>query len=48
MGDTALAAHVVATTHPSALLRMPDATRRAEARGLFLRDLQTAAALVGQ
>jgi uracil-DNA glycosylase family protein len=42
--DTGLAPSVVATTHPSAILRMPDAHAREEARGLLVADLRVAAA----
>lgn len=42
-----LAPHVLATVHPSALLRAPDeATRRAET-GRFVQDLRTVAAALG-
>ncbi|HWE54669.1 MAG TPA: UdgX family uracil-DNA binding protein [Acidimicrobiales bacterium] len=44
--DTGLAPHVVATIHPSALLRISDATERTEATARFVADLQTAARLL--
>jgi uracil-DNA glycosylase family protein len=42
-----LAARLVATYHPSAILRMPDRVRRAEARDAFFTDVALAASLVG-
>jgi DNA polymerase len=44
---TPLAAHGIATVHPSSILRAPDdATRRAEYRA-FVKDLRTVARLIG-
>jgi hypothetical protein len=37
----------VATYHPSAILRAPDATRAAELRAMLVADLAIAAASVG-
>jgi uracil-DNA glycosylase len=44
--DTGLAPHVVATIHPSAVLRVPDADREV-ARGQLTSDLMTASSLLG-
>jgi uracil-DNA glycosylase len=38
--DTGLAPFVLATIHPSSILRMPDRQKRHEARAEFLRDLE--------
>lgn len=49
LGDTGLAPKVMATSHPSAILRMPDARLREEARSLLAADLRvTASALTGR
>ena len=44
--DTGLAEHVVATTHPSAVLRVADPAERESALTLLVRDLEAAAALL--
>jgi uracil-DNA glycosylase len=46
MPSTGLAPHVVATVHPSSILRMTERTQRAEARAQFVRDLRLAARLI--
>jgi DNA polymerase len=46
LDDTGLAPHVVATAHPSAVLRVTDAAEREEARRHLVRDLQTAVGLL--
>ncbi len=38
--DSEWASWITATTHPSAILRMPDREKREEARALFLEDLR--------
>lgn len=43
--DTGLAPHVVATAHPSTVLRAPSAAERQRATQLLVRDLQVAGAL---
>jgi DNA polymerase len=43
---TGVAPHVVATAHPSAVLRVTDAGEREEARRHLVRDLQTAVGLL--
>jgi len=45
--DSPLAPYVLATVHPSALLRVPDEAARREAYAAFVADLATAAALLG-
>lgn len=47
MSDTGLAPHVVATVHPSSLLRMTERSQRVEAMGEFVHDLQAGARLLG-
>jgi uracil-DNA glycosylase family protein len=47
IGDTGFAEHVVATVHPSAIVRIRDAKERAEAERAFADDLHVAAQLVG-
>jgi DNA polymerase len=44
--DTTWATGVIATYHPSALLRIPDERMRANARGMFTADLAQAARLL--
>jgi DNA polymerase len=44
--DSPLAPHVIATVHPSSILRAPDETARQEAMQAFVDDLRTAAKLV--
>jgi uracil-DNA glycosylase len=44
--DTALAPFVVATIHPSAVLRAPDEEARTEARAGFVRDLEVVRGLL--
>ena len=41
-----LAPHVVATVHPSSILRARDDKERKEQMGAFIRDLKVAAALL--
>ena len=45
--DSDLAEHVVATVHPSSLLRAPDEAARRAAYADFVADLRTVAALLG-
>lgn len=45
--DTGLAPHVLATVHPSMILRLPDQTARKEARRTLCEDLSVAAGLGG-
>ena len=45
--DTGLASTVVATVHPSSILRVPDPTDRSKARAVFTSDLRVAADLAG-
>lgn len=47
VSDTGLAPHVVATVHPSSLLRMTERSQRDEAMGGFVHDLQAGARLLG-
>lgn len=47
IGDTGFAEHVVATVHPSAIVRIRDRAERAEAERGLAADLRTAADLVG-
>ncbi|PWT97118.1 MAG: uracil-DNA glycosylase, partial [Terriglobia bacterium] len=44
--ESPLAPNVVATIHPSAILRAPDSDTRHREMRLFVRDLQTAAKLL--
>ncbi len=44
---TGLAPHVVATTHPSLVLRAPDVDVRAQTRRRMVQDLAVAAELAG-
>jgi uracil-DNA glycosylase family protein len=44
--DSPLAEHVVATVHPSSLLRAPDETARRDAYASFVADLRAVAALL--
>lgn len=46
LADTGFAPHVVATVHPSAIVRIQDAAQRAEAEEAFAGDLRTAAGLL--
>jgi uracil-DNA glycosylase family protein len=46
IGDTGFAEHVVATVHPSAIVRIRDREERTEAERALADDLRTAAALV--
>ena len=45
--ETGLSPHVVATAHPSAILRMTDAADRVKARRMLAADLAVAARLIG-
>jgi uracil-DNA glycosylase len=45
--DSPLATHVLATIHPSAILRAPDETRRDEMQR-FVRDLRTVAGVIAE
>jgi uracil-DNA glycosylase len=45
--DSGLAPHVVATAHPSAVLRVPDQAEREKSRLLLVDDLRTAVSLLG-
>jgi uracil-DNA glycosylase len=45
---SAIAAHVVATVHPSSILRAPDADARRREMELFIADLRAARALVAE
>jgi uracil-DNA glycosylase len=47
LDNTGLAPHVLATSHPSVILRAPDEEARAEARRQLVADLATAAGLFG-
>jgi uracil-DNA glycosylase len=47
MDSTGLAPHVLATAHPSVILRAPDEEARRDARRQLVADLTTAAGLVG-
>jgi uracil-DNA glycosylase len=44
--DTGWAEHVLVTTHPSSVLRIPEPARRKEAQGLLAHDLEVAAQLM--
>lgn len=46
MRDTGLAAYVMATAHPSMILRLPDHGAREEARHQLAADLSQAASLL--
>lgn len=46
IGDSSIAKWVVATYHPSAILRMPDAAAREKGRREFVDDLRVAAGLL--
>jgi DNA polymerase len=46
LGDTGLAPHVVATVHPSSILRQPDSRSRDEALAAFVSDLAVVAGLL--
>lgn len=45
LADTGLAPHVVATAHPSSILRVPDPSQRQEARSRLAADLRRASEL---
>jgi uracil-DNA glycosylase len=45
---SSIAAHVVATVHPSSILRAPDADARSRDMELFIADLRAARALVSE
>ena len=47
IGDTGFAEHVVATVHPSAIVRIRDRDERAAAEKELAADLRTAAGLIG-
>lgn len=44
--DPAVLRRILATVHPSSILRAPDAVARREAMGLFVRDLRVVARLL--
>jgi DNA polymerase len=46
--DSDLAPHVIATIHPSAILRAPDDETRAEEMKRFIADLRTVARVIGE
>jgi len=46
--ESVLAPHVMATVHPSSILRAPDSKQREEQRAAFVRDLKKVAGLISK